>query len=94
MISWKFCCIASVHELGKTVSLLKAMHNKFPLTFIYSINKYLLKVFHVPAPSLGMEIIRTSFCKVYVLVVEADNKKRKQIKGILLKHNVAVGDIK
>ena len=41
-----------------------------------------------------MEIIRTSFCKVYILVVEADNKKRKQIKGILLEHNIAIRDIK
>lgn len=41
-----------------------------------------------------MEIIRTSFCKVYILVVEADNKKRKQIKGILSEHNIAIRDIK
>lgn len=69
------------------------MHNKFPFTFIYSINKYLLKVLHVPAPTLGMEIIRTSFCKVYILLVEADNKKRKQIKGILSEY-ITIRDIK
>lgn len=69
------------------------MHNKFPFTFIYSINKYLLKVLHVPAPTLGMEIIRTSFCKVYILVVKADSKERKRIKGILSEHNVTLRDI-
>lgn len=68
------------------------MLNKFPYTFIYSINKYLLTVLHVPAPTLGMEIIRTSFCKVYIFLVEADSKKRKQIKRILLEHNITLRD--
>lgn len=47
----------------------------------------------MPAPTLGMEIIRTSFCKVYILLVEADNKKRKQIKGILSEY-ITIRDIK
>lgn len=48
----------------------------------------------MPVPALGMQIIRTSFCEVYILVVEADNKKRKQIKGIISEHNIAIRDIK
>ena len=41
-----------------------------------------------------MQIIRTSFHRVYILVVEADNKKRKQIKGIISERNIALRDIK
>ena len=48
----------------------------------------------MPAPATGMEIIGTSFHRVYILVVEADNKKRKQIKRIISEHNIAKRDIK
>lgn len=40
-----------------------------------------------------MEIIKTSFCEVYILLVEANSKKRKQIKGILSEHNITLRDM-
>lgn len=48
----------------------------------------------MPAPALGAQIIRTSFHRVYILVVEVDTKKRKQIKGIISEHNITLRDIK
>lgn len=60
--------------------------------FIQSTNIY--GRLHVPAPALGMEIIRTGLHGVYIFVVEAVNKKRKQIKGIISEHNIALRDIK
>lgn len=46
------------------------------------------------APALGIEIIRTRFHGVYNLVVEVDNKKRKQIKRRILEHNIAMSSRK
>lgn len=83
----EFCRVASLHEPGEAPSLLQlCAMNSF--TFIYPINTQLLKA------ARGLEIIRTHLRGVCILMVEADNKKRKQIKGVTSEFNIAMRDRK